>query len=157
MRPSSLSNPTDFPIKSYIFQEDDGITAPLVRRNIYQSFPCFYIVPLSHMEIERQDTVVRVDMIPVFEKSEGPEVVEQRPVASASSDVWSRVSVQLLRKRWYFSIYFGVIAFVVGSTLGLGLVALVAKHNHEPLFVLPVDGKTPREGVGLTLSSNVFV
>ncbi len=68
---------------------------------------------------------------------------------------WGNIKRLLLKKKWYGSSIVLIIVLAVGPAIGIGLNTLGFGATHEPLHVVSVDGKAPREGVSKYTTSDL--
>ncbi|KAJ7195583.1 hypothetical protein B0H12DRAFT_1038667 [Mycena haematopus] len=62
---------------------------------------------------------------------------------------WHSLSRRFVLRRWFMLAFVAIIVLAVGTTIGIGIPTLVVNGQHEPLFVRPVDGHPPRDGLFL--------
>ncbi|KAJ6549020.1 hypothetical protein DFH09DRAFT_1320323 [Mycena vulgaris] len=60
---------------------------------------------------------------------------------------WHSLSQRFVSRRWLMVAFVAIIVLAVGPTIGIGIPTLVGIGQHEPLYVRPVGGNLPRDGL----------
>ncbi|KAJ6459827.1 hypothetical protein DFH09DRAFT_1230870 [Mycena vulgaris] len=60
---------------------------------------------------------------------------------------WHSLSRRFVSRRWLMVAFVAIVVLAVGPTIGIGIPTLVGIGQHEPLYVRPVGGNPPRDGL----------
>ncbi|KAJ6543211.1 hypothetical protein DFH09DRAFT_1322211 [Mycena vulgaris] len=60
---------------------------------------------------------------------------------------WHSLSRRFVSRRWLMMAFVAIVVLAVGPTIGIGIPTLVGIGQHEPLYVRPVGGNPPRDGL----------